>query len=136
MNSKSKDKDQDSSWGSCPTGTLENMVGRLSVDRGRQQQRHIVRVYGVLLFATVVCVGGAFLVNQAQTPELPLQSSLTCAECIQYMAAYRDGVLDAKLTQLVRSHLDACDYCRQIYETKYSVERAQVTMSLAMSWPR
>ncbi len=133
MSSKPKHEDQDSSWGSCPTGALVNMASRLSSDRGRQRRQRIFSVYGVLLVAAVVGIGGGYLLRMAP---MAAPDGLTCAECVRQMAAYYDGVLDAKLTQQVKTHLGACDNCRQLYETKYSAERVQVTTSLAMSSPR
>lgn len=130
MSSNEERKNEDGCWGSCPAGMLVKTVSRLSSDRRRQQRRQIVRVYGVLLVAAVVGIGGGYLLQLAPPSEL------TCAECGQYMADYHDGVLEAKLTQQVRVHLDACEACRQFYETKYLAERAQGTTSLAMSWPR
>ena len=130
MSSNEKRENEDGSWGSCPAGMLVKTVSRLSSNQRRQQRRQFFRVYGVLLVAAFVVIGGGYLLRSVPP------SGLSCADCGQYMAAYHDRELDAKLTHQVRTHLGDCNYCRQLYETKYSVERAQVTTSLAMSWSR
>ena len=136
LNAMSPNEDRENEggcWGSCPAGMLVKTVSQLSSNRRRQQRRQIFRVYGVLLVAVVVGIGGGYLLRLAPAAA---PGGLTCAECGQQMVAYHDGVLDAKLTQQVRTHLEVCDHCRQLFETDYSTESAGVTTSIALSWPR
>ena len=131
--SSSEEREKEScSWGACPGGMLLNTVSRLSSDRRRQQRRQSFRVYGVLLVVAAVGIGGGYLLRLAP---MDLPGGIACTECGQYLADYHAGELETKVAQQVRTHLDACDHCRQIYESKFSAERAQVTTSLAMSLP-
>jgi predicted anti-sigma-YlaC factor YlaD len=47
-----------------------------------------------------------------------MTEKLTCRECSEFLADYRDGTLDAQVRATFELHLDRCRNCRE-YLTQY-----------------
>jgi anti-sigma factor RsiW len=54
-----------------------------------------------------------------------MSARLTCRECSEFLADYRDGTLDADVRATFERHLDRCRNCRE-YLTQYE---ASITLT-------
>ncbi len=98
----------DSSWDSCPRGTLKQL-GRRARSQRRQWRAFRVTAAAVAIF---LVVGYSY---RALAPHLhePSYGGITCTQVAQRMPAYREGTLDRELVVKIETHLDQCPDCRR-----------------------
>ena len=134
----SKSEQELDRWQSCPPGTLSRTVRGINArQRDRRRAKFVGAAGGVvvLLFAAVI-VGQQF--GRGPTP-VPNVRGITCAQLQTLLPAYLAGKLEAAVTGQVKTHLDKCPHCRELYkkgkdETALPGQRFSDAPQLAMQF--
>ena len=104
----------DSSWGTCPSGTLARFASarRNRLLRQRVMQGATVLVVCALLIAPVVW----FIPPTGEPPAMPRYGGLSCREVVDRMDDFFAATLERPFRQRVLQHLHDCPRCQRHYD--------------------
>ena len=118
----STNQDSNDLWEECPRGEFARMVSRLN----RSSRRDQVRQFSTTVAVSAVITGAAVLYWGVFIQDgHPQFGGITCAECKDNMADYRDFLVDQvplkdpALASSMEGHLTECPLCRPYFESLY-----------------
>ncbi len=103
--------DATDAWVPCPGGELRQLAVRL---RARRRTRALTRAATgavVVLLVGVAALAGLQWLGWDGVPQ-----AMSCRECKQHLAEYREGRVDDVLRRRIEHHLNQCGSCRRAYE--------------------
>ena len=104
------------SWGACPPGELQSMVGRLNAQQRTEHLTSFAKVAGGVAVAVLMLALGVGL--------LTAPDSISCQECLAKFEAYNSHLTDAELMDAssaaeMHKHLVECERCRGKFQKNY-----------------